>query len=244
MRRRLAMALLAVAVLAGGGAVALAGATRGIGAVPMKPAPQVSASASSGSSSGPLLAPATASAGPEPTAPPSPAPLQDIDGTPVHITVLDQGTPLIDADVNLIQLNEDGWLNPDPGLAGWYGPPQWQTIPGNLSGYRAVIVGHNVTGEGMKDVFFDLGRVRAGDSVVITYALRTGGLTTAQFAVAADAVSAPKQDVIAQAATAYRWVWQSDGPQRTLALFSCDLDAPHVDGHSVDNWIVTATRVS
>ncbi|GAB6859768.1 class F sortase [Microbacterium xylanilyticum] len=242
MRRRLAMALLAVAVLAGGGAVALAGATRGVGAVPMKPAPQVSASASSGSS-GPLLAPPTASPSPVPAAA-DPAPLQDIDGSPVHIAVLDQGVPLIDADVDLIQLNGDGWLNPDPGLAGWYGPPQWQTVPGNLSGYRAVIVGHNVTGEGMKDVFFDLGRVRAGDSVVITYALRTGGLATARFAVGADAVSAPKQDVVAQATTAYRWVWQSDGPQRTLALFSCDLDAPHVDGHSVDNWIVTATRVS
>lgn len=74
--------------------------------------------------------------------------------------------------------------------------------------------------------------------------MRTGGLATARFAVGADAVSAPKQDVVAQATTAYRWVWQSDGPQRTLALFSCDLDAPHVDGHSVDNWIVTATRVS
>lgn len=236
-RRRLAVTLLVVAVLAGGGAVALAGAARGIGPVPMKPAPQASVS-----SPVPALTPGPGS--PASSTPPPPAPLQDIDGTPVHITVRHQGVPLIDADIDLIQLNDDGWLNPDPGLAGWYGPPQWQTVPGNLSGYRAVIAGHNVTGEGMKDVFFDLGRVKAGDSVVITYALRAGGLAAAQFDVAADAVSVPKQDVVAQATTAYRWVWQTDGPERTLALFSCDLDAPHVDGHSVDNWIVTATRVS
>lgn len=234
-RRRLATALLAVAVVAGGGAVALSGAARGFGPVPMKPAPAVTAPAAST----PLLAPTAA-----PGTAPTPAPLQDIDGTPVHITVRNQSGPLIDADVNLIQLNDDGWLDPDPGLAGWYGPPQWQTVPGNASGYRAVIAGHNVTGAGAKDVFFDLGRVKAGDSVVITYALRLGGLTTAQFAVTGDAVTAPKQDVVAEADTAYRWVWRTDEPQRTLALFSCDLDAPHVDGHSVDNWIVTATRVS
>jgi len=202
----------------------------------MKPAPLVIPSAS-----------AVPSAPPVPTAtaaPPTPAPLQDIDGTPAHIAVLHQGVPLIDADINLIQLDGDGWLNPDPGLAGWYGPPDWETVPGNLSGYRGVIVGHNVTGVGGKDVFYDLGQVRAGDAVVITYALRAGGYATADFTVRQDAQSVPKQDVVAQAATTYKWVWQSDAPERALSLFSCDLDAPHVDGHSVDNWIVSATRVS
>ncbi|MGN8027740.1 class F sortase [Microbacterium sp. 22242] len=233
------MTLLVVAVLAGTGAVALAGAAHGIGAVPMKPAPQAAATASAT----PAPAP-TASPSPAAPATPTPAPLQDIAGTPVHVTVLQQGAPLIDADVNRIQLNGDGWLSPDPGLAGWYGPPQWDTVPGDLSDYHGVIVGHNVTGSGTKDVFYDLGRVRAGDSVVLTYALQGGGYATAGFTVAQDARSVPKQDVVAQATTAYKWVWQSDVPDRVLSLFSCDLDAPHIDGHSVDNWVVTAVRVS
>lgn len=238
MRRRLAMALLAVAVLAGGAAVVLAGATNGVGAVPMKPAPQAGPTTSA------TPRPLFPAARPTPSASPAPAPLQNIAGIPVHIAVLQQRAPLIDADVNQIQLDGDGFLNPDPGLAGWYGPPQWTTTPGDLSDYRGIIVGHNVTGIGTKDVFFDLGQVRAGDAVILTYALQAGGYATAEFRVTQDAQAVPKQDVVSQATTTYKWVWQSDAPERALSLFSCDLDAPHVDGHSVDNWIVSAVRVS
>jgi len=237
-RRRLAVALLVVGLVAGGSAVLLWSATRSaLGDVPMSTSP---------ASSTPSAAPVSPAPSPGPTTPatPTPAPLQDIVGTPVHVTVLQAGAPLIDADVNRIQLDEDGWLSPDQGLAGWYGPPQWETVPGNLSAYRGIIVGHNVTGYGTKDVFYDLGQVRAGDTVVVTYALQAGGYATAGFTVTQDAQSAPKQDVVEQAATTYRWVWQVDAPERSLALFSCDLDAPHIDGHSVDNWIVTAVRVS
>jgi len=237
-RRRLAVALLIVGLVAGVSALLLWSATRSaLGDVPMSTAPAAvkpSTSATPWPSPSPTTAPVA----------PTPAPLQDIAGIPVHVTVLQQGVPLIDADVNRIQLDGDGWLNPDPGLAGWYGPPQWDTVPGNTSGYRGIIVGHNVTGYGTKDVFYDLGRVRAGDSVVLTYALQAGGFATADFTVTQDARSAPKQDVVAEATTTYSWVWQADGPQRSLSLFSCDLDAPHVDGHSVDNWIVTAVRIS
>ncbi|MFB7843884.1 class F sortase [Microbacterium sp. NPDC056052] len=234
-RRRLAVALLVVGLVAGGSAALLWSATRSaLGDVPMSTSPA--------SSTLPVapVAPAPSPGSTTPTA----APLQDIAGTPVHVTVLQEGARLIDADVNRIQLDEDGWLSPDQGLAGWYGPPQWETVPGNLSAYRGIIVGHNVTGYGTKDVFYDLGQVRAGDSVVVTYALQAGGYATAGFAATQDAQSAPKQDVVEQAATTYRWVWQVDAPERSLALFSCDLDAPHIDGHSVDNWIVTAVRVS
>jgi len=237
-RRRLAVALLVVGLIAGAAAVLLWTATRSaLGGVPMSTAPV----------SAPTAAPVTPADSPDPVASPAtptPASLQDIAGNPVHVTVLQQGVPLIDADVNQIQLNGDGWLSPDEGLAGWYGPPQWETVPGDLSDYRGIIVGHNVTGYGTKDVFYDLGQVRAGDSVVLTYALQAGGYATAGFTVTQDARSVPKQDVVAQAATTYKWVWQSDAPERALSLFSCDLDAPHVDGHSVDNWIVTAVRVS
>ncbi|OZB84718.1 MAG: hypothetical protein B7X32_06390, partial [Microbacterium sp. 13-71-7] len=120
-RRRLAVALLVVGLLAGGAAVLLWSATRSaLGDVPMSTSP---------ASPTRTVAPATPVApapSPSPTAAaaPTPAPLQDIAGTPVHVTVLQGGAPLIDADVNRIQLDGDGWLSPDQGLAGWYGPPQ------------------------------------------------------------------------------------------------------------------------
>ncbi|MGB4136893.1 MAG: sortase [Microbacterium sp.] len=234
-RHRIAAALVVIGLAGLIGAFLLWNATRApLGDVPMAPAPT--------STSSLPAAPPSSTTGP--TSAPSPAPLQDIAGVPVHVTVLQQGAPLIDADVKPIQLDDNGWLSPEAGLAGWYGPPQWDTVPGNLSEYRGIIVGHNVTGTGTKDVFYDLGRARTGDRVVITYALRSGGLTTADFIVAQDARAVPKQDVVTLAQSEYKWVWQSDTPQRALSLFSCDLDAPHVDGHSLDNWIVVAERVS
>lgn len=229
MRTRLAVTLLVVAMMAGVVAVILAIAPRGMGPVPMTSPPAASPAPSD----------------PQATAAPMEAErLENIDGVPVHITVRSQDATLVDAGVVPTQLDHRGWLSPEAGRAGWYGPPQWQTVPGDLSEYRAVIAGHNVTGTGRKDVFFDLGKARAGDSVLITFALRSGGQATAEFAVDSDAVTAAKGDVISLAESTYRWAWRTEAPQRTVVLFTCDLDAPHINGHSVDNWVVTATRTS
>lgn len=227
----LAMILVIVALVAAIGSIVLyTGSKVGYGTVPMP-----SASLSSTSS------PSTPSTSLAPSADASP--LADIAGTPVHITIANESGSLVDADITPIQLDGDGMLVPPAGLAGWYGSPQWSTTPGNLSTYRGIIAGHDIMSSGAKDVFYNLGQAKAHDTVTITYRLTDGSLVAAEFTVTADARAVSKVDVITEAETTYRWVWQSDTPTRTVSIFSCDLSAPQVDGHSTNNWVVQAKRV-
>ncbi len=170
-------------------------------------------------------------------------PLSDVASLPVHVTVRHGDMTLIDTDVVPITIDRDGVLTPPSGDAGVYFSPQdWNTIPGNLDAYRGIIAGHDVTGSGTKDVFYDLGQVRKGDRIVLTYA-PDSETATAVFEVVADAVSAPKTDVIHS--EQYQYLWQPMSlPGRYMSLLSCDLSQAEPGQHSRNNWIVDAVRIA
>ena len=209
----------------------------GYGDVPMNSAP----SASSAPSTPPTQA---SSPMPSVTSTPSPtvAPLNDIAGLPVHITIRQGATVLVDTEITTITLDSSGMLVPPAGKAGvYYSPRDWSTIPGNLDTYRGIIAGHDVTGMGAKDVFYNLGLVKKGDVVTLTYRLKSGDLMTAEFAVTADAKSAPKIDVVHAAAYQYLWKPMSES-DRYLSILSCDLSQAQPGQHSRNNWIVDTVR--
>lgn len=177
------------------------------------------------------------------TSPAPSAPLSDIAGMPIHITVRHGNEVLIDASIVPITLDADGVLAPPPGEAGvYYSRSDWNTIPGNLDRYRGIIAGHDVTGNGTKDVFYNLGAVREGDAISLIYSLDAGGTATAGFVATADAASVPKSDVVH--ASEYQYLWQSmKEPGRLLSILSCDLSQADPGQHSRNNWVVDAVRV-
>lgn len=172
----------------------------------------------------------------------TPPRMADIAGIPTHITILHGNEPLVDAAVVPIALDYQGILAPPPGQAGvYFSQADWNTIPGNLDRYRGIIAGHDVTGSGAKDVFYNLGEVKQGDQILLTYQLDAGGVATAVFEASADAVSAQKSDVIH--ADAYRYLWQPKAEAgRYLSIFSCDLSQADPGQHSRNNWVVDAVR--
>lgn len=212
----------------------------GHGEVPMTNAPSAASTPS----------PAPTVASPTPSASPSPTPVEtpqtgDIDGIPVHIEIRHGAEALVNTDIVPIALDDDGKLVPPAGQAGvYYSQSDWNTIPGNLDKYRGIVAGHDVDGLGRPDVFFRLGEVKKGDVVVLTYRLNaTGDLVTAEFAVAADAVSAPKMDVVNSEVEAYRHIWQpASEPGRYLTVLSCDLATANPGQHALNNWVVDAIR--
>lgn len=182
---------------------------------------------------------------PSPAATAQPTPTQapaiaDVQAGPVHVTISRGAEVLVDAPVALTQLNARDELNPPPGVVGWYGPPEWATVPGDLSTYPGVLAGHT-SYDGAHDVFHRLGEVRAGDTITIGYA--DGEQAT--FSADADALSVPKNDVTEKADSDYAWVWRLPDPDRKVSLFSCDLgQGIDLTGHSVNNWVVQATRTA
>lgn len=220
------------------------------GEVPMAPAPTASSergvssenSAPSSQSLSVDMAPATAT--PEPTTPivepvTPEVTIEDIDSTPVHIEIRHGDSALVQAEIQPIQLTRAGEINPPSGKAGWYGPPQWNTVPGNLSEHPGVLAAH-VTYGGQRDVFYRLSEARQGDIVILTYA---SGVT-AEFIVDSDPVSVGKDDVVVQGSD-YDWVWQLDQPGRVISIITCDPSLGRdLSGHSYNNWVVQATRVN
>lgn len=186
----------------------------------------------------PTVSPIPASSLPE-----KPGAMADVAGMPVHITVQHGDQISIDTAVVPITLDSEGMLAPPPGVAGvYFSQADWNTIPGDLDRYRGIITGHDVTGGGAKDVFYNLGSVKKGDQIALTYQLDTGGTRTATFKVTADAASVPKADVIR--AADYQYLWQpSDEPGRYLSLLSCDLAQAEFGQHSRNNWVVDSVRV-
>ena len=175
---------------------------------------------------------------PAPTTPSKPV-MDDIASTPVHVEIRHSQTVLIQAQIVSIQLNDRGEINPPSGKAGWYGPPQWNTVPGNLSEHPAVLAAH-VTYGGQRDVFYRLSETKKGDRVIVTYA---SGVT-AEFIVDNDPVSVGKDDVVVQGSD-YDWVWQLDQPGRVISIITCDPSLGRdLSGHSYNNWVVQATRVN
>lgn len=211
----------------------------GSGEVPMTNAPTMSPSPT------PSLATPTPSETPSPIPTETTPPVADIDGIPVHIEIRHGADTLVNTDIVPITLEGDGKLVPPAGQAGvYYSQSDWNTIPGNLDAYRGIVAGHDVDGFGRPDVFFRLGEVKKDDVIVLTYRLNgTDNLVTAEFTVAADAVSAPKMDVVNSEVEAYRHIWQpASEPGRYLTVLSCDLATANPGQHATNNWVVDAVR--
>lgn len=166
--------------------------------------------------------------------------MKDIDGVPIHITITQGGKTLADADIVPIQLDATNELNPPVMKSGWYGPPDWNTVPGNLSSWSGVIVGHNATGSPLrKDVFYDLGMVKKSAKITLQYRMSSGSLVNAEFTASEAAHEVLKADL--ESLSKY-WGSKTAKPGRKLMVVSCVLDAPHVEGHSIKNYVVRATR--
>ena len=166
------------------------------------------------------------------------APWEAIAAAPVHVEVHQDGERVVGAPVEHTQTDEDGELDPDPQTVGWYGAPQWSTTPGERSPYAGVLAGH-VVYYGVKDVFWNLGDVRAGAVVVLTY----DDGTQAAFEVDADAVSVEKEALTQDPAN--RWAWEPGGDDAKVTLITCDLvPGTGLAGNSFNNWVLQATRVA
>ena len=216
-----------------------------VGSVPMTPRPGTSATTAPASADPTPMAAslprATPSESPsEASSPPTAEGLADLEGVPVHLEIRQDGEILVSAPTGLTQLNGRGELYPEPRTIGWYGPPQWATVPGNESAHPGVFAGH-VTYGGVKDVFYRLGDVKAGAVITVVYS----DDAVATFVVDGDAVSAPKDDVTAKADTDFAWVWSLGEPGRRISVFSCDpSQGRDLAGHSRNNWVVQATRTA
>lgn len=166
------------------------------------------------------------------------APWDEITATPVHVDVHQDGEQIVGAGIDLTQLDEGGDLDPEPQTVGWYGPPQWGTTPGERSRYAGVLAGH-VVYYGVRDVFWNLGDVRAGAVVVVTY----DDGTQAAFEADADAVSVEKEALTQDPAN--RWAWEPGGDDAKVTLITCDLvPGTGMAGNAFNNWVVQATRVA
>ena len=166
------------------------------------------------------------------------APWEDVPAAPEHIDVYADGELVIGAPIQLVQMQDDGELNPDPETVGWYGPPQWGTTPGETSGHPGILTGH-VRNHGGKDVFWNLQGLAAGALVVVTY----DDGTQAAFRTDADAVSMGKDALTHD--PAYGWAWELPTEGTKLTLITCDADSgPGAVGTSTNNWAVQATRVA
>ena len=164
--------------------------------------------------------------------------MEDITAAPVHVDVYHDGEQYIGAQVVPEHRDEEGELNPEPQHVGWYAPPQWGTIPGETSSHPGILTGH-VIHSGLKDVFYRLEETRKGDLVVVTY--EDG--TQAKFELDSDPVQMDKQDLIHS--PEFAWAWELDEPGRKVTLITCELvPGSGMTGHSVDNWVVQATRVA
>lgn len=238
-----------------------------VGAVPISAAPTLSATASVSPSSAAttreaavpvetqeLAGTPTPSEEPTPTEEPAPseeptpaaaahlsgpaAPWDEVTATPVHVDVHQDGEQIVGAGIDLTQLDEGGDLDPEPQTVGWYGPPQWGTTPGERSRYAGVLAGH-VVYHGVRDVFWNLGDVRAGAVVVVTY----DDGTQAAFEADADAVSVEKEALTQD--PSHRWAWEPGGDDAKVTLITCDLvPGTGMAGNASNNWVVQATRVA
>lgn len=160
-----------------------------------------------------------------------------ITAAPVHIDVYADGEQVVGAPVELVQTRDDGELNPDPQIAGWYGPPQWTTTPGERSVHPGVIAGH-VIHSGLKDVFWNLQTLKAGSIVVITY----DDGTQAEFRTDFDVRSMDKDDLTQS--PDYAWAWELPEAGNKVTLITCDLvDGSGMTGWSTNNWVTQATRI-
>jgi len=165
------------------------------------------------------------------------APWEEITAAPVHVEVRRGEETLVAAPIELTQLDEDEQIDPEPHTVGWYGPPQWATVPGERSSHPGILAGH-VVYYGLKDVFWRLDEVRTGDVVVLTY----DDGTQAAFRASRDAVSVDKSALTKDPSN--EWAWELPEPGNAVTLITCDLvPGTGMAGNAFNNWVVQATRV-
>lgn len=151
-----------------------------------------------------------------------PAPVHQTAAAPRPVAL---AIPAIGVEVDLVAvgLNADGSMQtPDFGLAGWYdrGPPPGSAGP-------AVVVAHYDSADG-PDVFHDLGRLGAGDRILVH---RADG-STARFVVEGLAQH-PKTALPGER------IWAPSERPR-LTLITCGGVFDRDTGHYLDNLVVYA----
>ncbi len=166
----------------------------------------------------------------KPSASPTKSELANPRGNPVRVTITSaNGKRLISARMQPIHTQPDGRLVPPGGIAGWLADSSWPK-PGVLSRYRSIVAGH-VSGGGKPDIFYNLPQIRKGDTAVITY--DSGDRVIAR--ITNSPVNVGKDDVSSD--PKYDWVWEGKKKARVVSFFTCNVDAAHVNGHSVENWV-------
>ena len=177
----------------------------------------------------------TTTATPTPTATPS---MADPQGNPKQIVIRAAGTNTLLVSTALVGVTvpqATRW-SPQNGRAEWLADfPR----PGTLARFHGIVAGH-VSGGGKPGVFYGLTKVQVGDTVKITY--DSGDVVMFTVATVTDV---GKTDVTTD--PSYDWVWNvaaNEPANRLVSIFTCDPTAPHVNGHSVSNIVVQATRTS
>lgn len=166
------------------------------------------------------------------------APWDAITAAPTHIEVFVGEERLIGATIAPVQMRDDGELNPVPQTVGWYGPPQWDTTPGERSRYPGVLAGH-VIHSGLKDAFWNLQELPTGAVVLLTY----DDGTQALFRTDRPAETMDKDDLTHD--PAYGWAWELPEAGHGLTLITCDLvEGSGMTGWSTDNWVTQAHRIA
>jgi hypothetical protein len=160
----------------------------------------------------------SSTAGPNPRAP---------QGAPSHVRVLStRGVEQVDTSLRPAYLDKEDFLVPAPGSAGWYAEAGWPKpgYPGT-----SILVGH-ISWSHQPDVFWNLPRVRFGDSVTVTY---TSGQKV-RFTVTR---SSPERKTSVPHDTS---IWDADNPRPLLRLITCDPSTTFVNHHYLGNWVVWA----
>ncbi len=177
---------------------------------------------------------------PMPSSTSTPAVMKDPVGTPVRMRIARGKEIIVDFDKDPMvptYLKSDNSLEPRNERVGWYAEPGWP-LPGVLSEYRSVIVGH-VTNRGEPDVFFNLPRVKSGDVIELHYPRQVLHFRVDQ------SFEVPKKDTQREDR-----VWESSGKaERVISVITCDpasetyTSGPYRNRLS-GNWVVQATRIS
>jgi hypothetical protein len=148
-------------------------------------------------------------------------------GAPSHVTVVSaHGVEQVDTSLRPAYLDKQDYLIPAPGAAGWYAEAGWPKpgYPGT-----SILVGH-ISWSHQPDVFWNLPRVRIGDTVVVTY---TSGQKV-RFTVTR---SSPERKTSVPHDTS---IWDAGNPRPLLRLITCDPSTTFVNHHYLGNWVVWA----
>lgn len=157
--------------------------------------------------------------------------IQSPRGEPEEIRIISQsGKVLISAKIRPVYIRPDRSLAPPSGVAGWLADEGWPK-PGVLSRYNSIVAGH-VSWNHQPDVFYRLPQVRKGDQAVIDY--DSGDRVVV--VITLDPVNIGKSVITSD--PKYDWVWENSAGDegRLVSFFTCNLEAQHINGSSVENW--------